>query len=277
MKELNVCGYDFPSSITARVAIIAAIEAFKEKGWNEGINQEDFLMIATKAGYSYQTVRMGGTRQYFCPVEDQSDTMAKLTTYGIFFRRVKVRRRYMWFPLKDNCEEALKHRDEIMSDADEAANKLVENKIKTIISNLKQLSKFKKGAMVTARPQKWSSRVPLYTEDQLHKAAASRCVPSGGYDEGMIKGETAMIIEDGLSCLTRFDELHSIRMAVSKEKYNSILKQFDPYILGRVDSAPGLALTYFKITYPKVMCLGFPKIGYIDPTEFKVVSQSDEK
>lgn len=287
MEDLTVCGYKFPNTHAARVTIIAVIEEMKARGWTTGIKQEDFLMFGMKGGYTYQTIRMGGTRQYFCPVEDPTSPDAALTTYGIFFTRRKVGRAYSWYAIPENCEEALKHKDKIMSEANEGKQKTIDNKVNSVLTNLKQLKYFTKGAVIAPRPMKYSSRVKIFSVDELHRSAAAMQCPAVGYLEehcSMLRSDQALIIGEPVTALTKFSELYHICQSVGRKEYMKILDSFREHVIdihiegnmGPDDYVNIAAFGYFKVAFPQIMVLGTSKMGYIDPTSFKIVARSND-
>lgn len=276
MENLTICGYNFPNSTNARVAVIVAIEALRDLGWMKGIKQEEFLMLAMKAGYTHETIRMGGTRQYFCPTDDP--TLAPISTYGVFFSRVKVGRAYEWHAIRDNCEEALKYKDKIMSEANEEKKKAIDNKVKTVITNLKQLKKFQKGAIIAPRPFKYSSRESLLTPEQLHRSVASSTTPNGGTIDdncAFFKHEKALVLGNFMDAYVRFDELYHV-WREAPAMLGEISEMISEYVSGMIIDSHYAAYRYFKVPYPQVMILGTAKIGYVDPTKFKVVARTDE-
>ena len=286
IKEISVCGYNFPKAHTARKAIIIAIEELLNLPHGIGLKQEDFFMLGIKAGFSRETIRLGGTRRYFVdanpnasPADFEKEKAA--SAYGIFFTREKVGRAFHWYPIREACELALQHKHEIMQAAGDAAKKTNDDKLKYIHTAFSHASTFKEGDIIRPRSQHLKSYATrLYTLNDLHKSVAYQYAPQSSicYDEqklqsnnlSMLTGRTSTAVCSCpelnylLHCLT--DKLSIINIKKSIEPYVNSIEFNNDY------KHPHLKMI---INYHEVMILGTPNIGYINPIEFRVVKNID--
>lgn len=275
MEDLTVCGYRFPTTHSVRKAIVVAVKEFESRGWVGGIKQDEFLNLAVKAGYTAQTITMGGTRRYFCPAsEDSSPADKALTTYGIFFTRTKVGRSYQWFPIRENCESVLQYADQIIKEAKDAARQSIENKFDGMVNIIKHATKFADGSIVTLR-QSQSHRGKLYTADDLHKSIASNNVPYYGmtheHNQILMK-EMGLITGKKLDAWVLPVELPSITYRMSRSDITRMMESLRDIIIDWKWQVYGEEYRHpiIKLHYPEVIILGTSKLGFIDPTCFKL-------